>query len=108
MQYLSKFEALIICFLLASFFVSSLYFFDRKKQLKLSRDHPEVIKKRFISILIVCVVSPIVLLIYYFIRNVFDNVSFCSKIIIFIIKLLFLFNYYYYYYCCYYYYLIIL
>ncbi|OUM65592.1 hypothetical protein PIROE2DRAFT_59888 [Piromyces sp. E2] len=72
-QYISKFEALIICFLLASFFVGSLYIFDRKKQLKLSRDHPEVIKKRFISILIVCVVSPIALTIFYYIKNVFNN-----------------------------------
>jgi len=75
-QYISGFEALIICFILASFFVVSLYFFDRKKQLILSRDHPEVIKKRFISILIVCVVSPISLGIYYYIRNIFENNSF--------------------------------
>jgi len=75
-QYLSKFEALFICFLLSSFFVCSLYFFDRKKQLKLTRDHPEVIKKRFISISIVCVVSPIALAVYYYFRNVFKNVSF--------------------------------
>jgi len=75
-QYLSKFEALFICFLLSSFFVCSLYFFDRKKQLKLTRDHPEVIKKRFISISIVCVVSPIALAVYYYFRNVFENVSF--------------------------------
>jgi len=76
MQYLSKYEALIICFLLSGFFVGSLYFFNRKRQLELTRDHPEVIKKRFISILIVCIVSPFALIIYYYIRNVFDNVSF--------------------------------
>ncbi|KAG4087374.1 Abi-domain-containing protein [Neocallimastix lanati (nom. inval.)] len=76
MQYLSKYEALIICFLLSGFFVGSLYFFNRKRQLELTRDHPEVIKKRFISILIVCIVSPFALIIYYYIRNVFDNNSF--------------------------------
>ncbi|ORX80216.1 Abi-domain-containing protein, partial [Anaeromyces robustus] len=75
-QYISKFEAVLICLLLACFFVVSLYFFDRKKQLQLSRDHPEVIKKRFISILIVCTTSPILLLFYYYIRHVFDNNSF--------------------------------
>ncbi|ORX50689.1 Abi-domain-containing protein [Piromyces finnis] len=75
-QYITKFEALIICFLLSSFFVGSLYFFDRKKQLKLSRDHPEVIKKRIISISIVCVVSPLFLVLYYYFRNVFEANSF--------------------------------
>lgn len=58
-QYLSKAEALGSCLMFAVFFVGSLYLFGKKNAQFLTRNHPEVIKQRFLSILIVCIFSPI-------------------------------------------------
>ncbi|XP_052767796.1 CAAX prenyl protease 2-like [Mya arenaria] len=50
------FQAVLICFLLALLYVGSLYIWKENSKLK-NRDHPEIIRRRFVSVTIVCILA---------------------------------------------------
>ncbi|KAI8744639.1 CAAX prenyl protease 2 [Biomphalaria glabrata] len=58
---LPTWQAILLCFLFAVLYVGSLYIWGGSTKEK-NRDHPDVIKRRFISVLIVCTVTPLILL----------------------------------------------
>lgn len=65
---ISRLGALISCSLFPIIFVGSLYIW--KQDSKLDRNHPKVIKQRFISVLITCILSTIYLYLFWESKNV--------------------------------------
>jgi prenyl protein peptidase len=64
---ISRLGALISCSLFPIIFVGSLYIW--KQDSKLDRNHPKVIKQRFISVLITCILSTIYLYLFWESKN---------------------------------------
>ncbi|CAG5122135.1 unnamed protein product [Candidula unifasciata] len=57
---LPTWQAVLLCLMFAGLYVGSLYVWGKSTREK-NRDHPDVIKKRFISVSIVCLIVPIIL-----------------------------------------------
>ncbi|CAL1541860.1 unnamed protein product [Lymnaea stagnalis] len=58
---LPTWQAILLCLLFAVIYVSSLYIWVEFHFISNCRDHPDVIKRRFISVSIVCVTAPFIL-----------------------------------------------